>query len=204
MSDSSTAFKVNAYFDPYFSMQAVKILPGEFFATTNNTLIVTVLGSCVAVCLRDKKNRVAGMNHFMLPVDNNPGVGWLGDSARYGTFAMEKLINEMMKLGAERHRLEAKVFGGGHVLKGLVVNDVGTQNAVFVLDYLKTEGIPVLAKDLLEDYPRKVYFFPQSGKVLIKKIRVLNNTTILDRESSYRSKLREVVRQTDVDLFEES
>ncbi|MDX5406022.1 MAG: chemoreceptor glutamine deamidase CheD [Chromatiaceae bacterium] len=204
MADSSTAFNVNSYFDPYFSMQAVKILPGEFFATTNNTLIVTVLGSCVAVCLRDKKNRVAGMNHFMLPVDNNPGVGWLGDSARYGIFAMEKLINEMMKLGAERHRLEAKVFGGGHVLKGLVVNDVGTQNAVFVLDYLKTERIPVLAKDLLEDYPRKVYFFPQSGKVLIKKIRVLNNTTILDRESSYRSKLREVVRQTDVDLFEES
>ena len=204
MADSSKTLGVNSYYDPYFSMQAVKILPGEFFATTNNTLIVTVLGSCVAVCLRDSKNRVAGMNHFMLPMDTNPGTGWACDSARYGSYAMEKLINEMMKLGAERHRLEAKVFGGGHVLKGLVVNNVGADNADFVLDYLKTESIPVLAKDLLQDYPRKVYFFPQTGKVFVKKIKVLNNTTILDRESSYRATLKEVIRQADVDLFEDS
>lgn len=192
---------VNSYFDPHFQCDAVKILPGEYFATRKGTMIVTVLGSCVAACLRDPVAKIAGMNHFLLPTDTNPGSQTVSDSARYGNFAMEKLINEMLKLGARRERIQAKVFGGGNVLKGLTINNIGERNAEFILEYLAIENIPLLNSDLLDQYPRKVYFFPDTGRVTVRKIKSLNNTTILDRESMYRSKLREIVKEHDVELF---
>ena len=192
---------VNSYFDSHFKQEAVKILPGEYFATRKNTIIVTVLGSCVSACLRDPVAKVSGMNHFLLPSDTNPGVQTITDSARYGNFAMEKLINEMLKLGASKARLEAKVFGGGNVLKGLTVNNIGERNAEFVLDYLAIENIPLLNADLLDQYPRKVYFFPVTGQVKVRKIKSLNNTTILDRESMYRSKVSELLNSSDAELF---
>ncbi len=192
---------VNSYYDAQFKREAVKILPGEYFATRKSPVIVTVLGSCVAACLRDPVAKVSGMNHFLLPTDTNVSVQGIADSARYGNFAMEKLINEMLKLGAQRERLQAKVFGGGNVLKGLTINNIGERNAEFILDYLAIENIPLLNSDLLDQYPRKVYFFPETGKVSVRKIKSLNNTTILDRESLYRSKLREIVNANDVELF---
>lgn len=179
----------NRYFDRHFTQEAVKILPGEYFVTTQNMLIVTVLGSCVSVCLRDPIAGVSGMNHFLLPSDNGGG-DLISDSARYGVFAMDILINHMLKLGANRQRLEAKVFGGGNVLKGFTAINVGERNAEFVLDYLATEHIPILAKDLLDFYPRKIYFFSDSGEVLVRKIKKLHNNTIMDRESAYRLQLR--------------
>lgn len=179
----------NRYHDRHFSQEAVKILPGEYFVTTQNMLIVTVLGSCVSVCLRDPLAGVSGMNHFLLPSDNGGG-DLISDSARYGVFAMDILINHMLKLGANRQRLEAKVFGGGNVLKGFTAINVGERNAEFVLDYLATEQIPILAKDLLDFYPRKIYFFSDTGEVLVRKIKKLHNNTIMDRESAYRLQLR--------------
>lgn len=179
----------NRYHDRHFSQDAVKILPGEYYVTTQNMLIVTVLGSCVSVCLRDPIAGVSGMNHFLLPSDNGGG-DLISDSARYGVFAMDILINHMLKLGANRQRLEAKVFGGGNVLKGFTAINVGERNAEFVLDYLATEQIPILAKDLLDFYPRKIYFFSDSGEVLVRKIKKLHNNTIMDRESAYRLQLR--------------
>ncbi|MEM0912596.1 MAG: chemoreceptor glutamine deamidase CheD [Pseudomonadota bacterium] len=191
----------NLYYDKHFKMDAVKILPGEFYVTTENRLIVTVLGSCISVCLRDTKSRIAGMNHFLLPVNRDiEGVG--ADSARYGVYAMEVLINHMLKLGVSRHRLEAKIFGGGNVLKQLTGSNVGEQNAAFVIEYLQTENIPVTAKDLLGDYPRKVYFFPMTGEVKVRKLKSLHNTTILDRESEYRVKINQQPTSGDVDLFD--
>lgn len=191
----------NRYFDRHFDCPAVKILPGEYYATRDKTLIVTVLGSCVSVCLRDSVNKIGGMNHFLLPNDEMGGLSPNGASARYGTFAMEVLINELLKMGAKRNRLEAKVFGGGNVLQGLTLNNVGQRNAEFVLEYLSTERIPVLAKDLLGQYPRKVYFFPETGEVKMKKIKALHNTTILDRESEYRMHIKQRPPSGDVDLF---
>ena len=191
-----------SYYDNRFERQAVKILPGEYYATRNNTMIVTVLGSCVSVCLRDAKNGVAGMNHFLLPSDHHREPQEYGSAARYGMFAMELLINEMQKMGAERRYLQAKIFGGGNVLKGLTVNNIGELNADFIVQYLIAEHIPVLASDLLGIYPRKVYFLPENGQVLVKKIKKLNNSTIMDRESIYRMRLREEKQPTDVDIFE--
>ena len=191
----------NTYYDRHFDRDAVKILPGEYYVTNKGLLIVTVLGSCVAVCLRDKTANVGGMNHFLLPNDGSNESGLLTESARYGVYAMEILINHLLKLGANRNRLEAKVFGGGNVLRGMTLNNVGQRNAEFVLDYLHNEGIPIVAQDLLDEFPRKVYFFADSGKVLVKKIKSVHNSTILDRESEYRMRVRYTPKSGDVDLF---
>lgn len=191
----------NTYYDRHFEKEAVKILPGEYYVTTGDKLIVTVLGSCVAVCLRDKVNRCGGMNHFLLPNDGSNESSLLTESARYGVYAMEILINHLLKLGASKSRLEAKVFGGGNVLRGLTLNNVGQRNAEFVLDYLHNESIPVSAQDLLDEYPRKVYFFPDSGKVMVKKLKSVHNTTIYDRESEYRMRVKYTPKSGDVDLF---
>lgn len=198
--DNNVHLAPNLYFDRYFDREAVKILPGEYYVTTGDKMIVTVLGSCVAVCLRDRFGAGGGMNHFLLPNDGGEG-GLLNASARYGVYAMELLINHLLKLGAQRSRLEAKVFGGGNVLKGLTVNNVGQRNAEFVLEYLHNEGIPVLAQDLLDEYPRKVYFFPDTGKVMVKKIKSVHNSTILDRESEYRMRVKYNQPSGDVELF---
>ncbi|MDF2177098.1 chemoreceptor glutamine deamidase CheD [Aliiglaciecola sp. CAU 1673] len=191
----------NRYFDRHFERDAVKILPGEYFVTKDPTMIVTVLGSCVSVCLRDPVRMVGGMNHFLLPNEGSSENAVWSESARYGVHAMEILINHMVKLGARRNTLEAKIFGGGNVLRGLTQNTVGERNVDFVLQYLKTEQIPILASDLLDQYPRKVYFFPDTGKVMVRKIKSLHNSTIMDRESEYRMRLRQVPKSGDVDLF---
>jgi chemotaxis protein CheD len=201
--DNNVHLAPTTYYDRHFERNAVKILPGEYFVTNGDKMIVTVLGSCVAVCLRDKTNGIGGMNHFLLPNDGSNETGLLTESARYGVYAMELLINHLLKMGATRARMEAKVFGGGNVLRGLKVNNVGQRNAEFVLDYLQTERIPVVAKDLLDDYPRKVYFFPDTGKVLVKKIKSLHNTTIVDRESEYRMKVKFTPKSGEVELFDD-
>ena len=189
------------YFDRQFDTQAAKILPGEYYASTSDVMIVTVLGSCVSACIRDRESGIGGMNHFMLPhSDAEPG-NPLSTSARYGTYAMEMLINDVLKLGARREFLEAKIFGGGNVMTGFTVNLVGTRNAEFALSYLKTENIRITAKDLLDIYPRKVYFFPHSGRVLIKKLRSLNNSTIIEREMAYVSNINVGSSAGDVELF---
>lgn len=196
----------NRYYDRHFERDAVKILPGEYYATTAGTLIVTVLGSCVSACIRDRVSGIGGMNHFLLPNDGSGQENLLSDSARYGVYAMEILINHLLKLGARRDRLEAKVFGGGNVLKGLTAINVGERNAEFVLDFLSLERIPVIAQDLLDIYPRKVYFFSESGQVLIRKIKSLHNSTIMDRESAYRLQLRKQPLRpasSDVELFDD-
>jgi chemotaxis protein CheD len=199
--DSNQNFAPNTYYDRYFDKEAVKILPGEYYVTTGDKLIVTVLGSCVAVCLRDKLTRCGGMNHFLLPNDGSNASGLLTESARYGVYAMEILVNHLLKLGANKNRLEAKVFGGGNVMRGLTLSNVGPRNAEFVLDYLHNESIPIVAQDLLDDFPRKVYFFPESGKVMVKKLKSVHNSTILDRESEYRMRVKYIPKSGDVDLF---
>ena len=189
----------NLYFDRHFSKDAAKVLPGEYFVTGQGMLLVTVLGSCVAACVRDADARVGGINHFMLPDDGQRDA--LGRSARYGTYAMEMLINHLLKMGARRSRLEAKVFGGGAVMASLASSNVGTRNAEFVLNYLKVEKIPIVAKDLLDSYPRKVYYFPDTGKVLVKKLHRVHNETLFSRERDYKDRLSGARIEGDVELF---
>lgn len=173
-------------------------MPGEFCVAEDGEVLVTVLGSCVAACLRDPLTGIGGMNHFMLP-DAAPEV--ISPSARYGTQAMELLINQLVRVGARRGRLEAKVFGGGAVLKGLEIAQIGQRNADFVLRFLQTENIPVIAKDLLDSYPRKVYFFPETGRVLVRKLHRVHNETLFERERLYRQRLDQEPLTGSVELF---
>lgn len=191
----------NLYFDTQFDTEAAKLLPGEFYVTTKDILLVTVLGSCVAACVRDRTLKIGGMNHFMLPEGGSDAGTPASESARYGAYAMEILVNELIKLGAHRATMEAKVFGGGAVLAGLTQTNVGERNATFVLEYLRTEGIAVAAQDLLDIYPRKVYFFPHSGRALVRKLKSMHNETITQREISYRTRLRNSHVEGNIELF---
>jgi chemotaxis protein CheD len=192
-------FATNVYHDRTFNCDAAKILPGEYYYTGREMLIVTVLGSCVSACIRDRVTGLGGMNHFMLPDGGDSGP--VSASMRYGTFAMEVLINDLLKAGARREHLEAKVFGGGAVLRGFTAMNVGERNASFVTSFLKTEKIPVLAEDLNDIYPRKVYFFPRTGKVLVKKLMSTHNDTLAKRELDYASRLKVEPVGGEIDLF---
>lgn len=191
----------NLYFDREHNSEAAKIMPGEYYATGRDMVLVTVLGSCVCACIRDKVSGIGGMNHFMLPDSGQDQNNPLGESARYGTYAMEILINQLLKMGAKRSNFEAKVFGGGAVLRGFTVANVGERNAEFVLKFLKTEKIHVAAQDLLDIYPRKVYYFPQSGLVRVKKLKTVHNNTIINRETEYGNRLHYSPMGGDVELF---
>jgi chemotaxis protein CheD len=193
-------FATNLYYDRTFDRDAAKILPGEYYYTGKDMVIVTVLGSCVSACIRDRVSGVGGMNHFMLP-DGGDIDSPVSASARYGTYAMEILINDLLKAGARRENLEAKVFGGGAVLQGFNAINVGERNAAFVRNFLKTENIRILAEDLNDVHPRKVYYFPRSGKVLVKKLKQLNNNTLVNREQDYASRLQSTSVAGDIELF---
>jgi len=170
------------YYDPELQTKVVKILPGEFYATCEpTTAIATLLGSCVSVCLFDPTRGIGGMNHFMLPelwqtstaTRCEPSFRNCSDqcSARYGACAMRQLLKKLEQLGANLARLEAKVFGAGRVLAR--VTDIGARNATFALGYLEERGIRVVSQDLGASCPRKIVFFPTTGRVLVKRLRDL-------------------------------
>jgi chemotaxis protein CheD len=183
------------WYEPQFANEAVKVLPGEYFVYHEDLLIMTTLGSCIAACLWDRQAKIGGMNHFMLPEG-------AGESGRYGSFAMELLINEMIKLGATRSSMEAKVFGGGQVISGMNSMNVGERNTAFVLDYLKAERIQVVSKDVLDIYPRKVCFLPASGKAMVKRLASANNEALLAQERAAAQKVAPAASSGgSVDLF---
>ena len=190
------------YFDREHNTEAAKIFPGEYYATARNMVLVTVLGSCVCACIRDKVSGIGGMNHFMLPHSGQDRNNPLGASARYGTYAMEILINQLLKMGAKRNNFEAKVFGGASVLRGFTVNNVGERNAEFVMQFLNTEKIPVVAQDMLDVNPRKVYYFPATGLVRVKNLKQVHNDTIISREAEYNTRLQYARLEGDVELFD--
>ena len=182
-------------------IERVTVMQGQALASAGQSIeYSTVLGSCVATCLYDPETRVGGMNHFLLsePPANTPGAKI---DEHYGVYLMELLINEQLKRGATRSTLEAKVFGGGAVISGMNTINVGERNTAFVLDYLKTEKIPIVAKDLLDSYPRKVYYFPETGRVLVKKLHRVHNETLFSRERNYKDRLSGSDVAGDVELF---
>lgn len=185
------------YLDHHFQHNSVKVLPGEYFVADENMVIMTVLGSCIAACLWDSRAHIGGMNHFMLPD------GDLADaSGRYGSYAMELLINEMLKLGARRETMQAKIFGGAQVMHNFTTMNVGERNTNFVLNYLHTERIPIVSEDVLDIYPRKVVFFPVTGKAMVKRLAHAHPETLVAQE--VRGNAATVAKTTSggsVDLF---
>ena len=185
------------YKDHHFQYDAVKVLPGEYFVSADDMVLMTVLGSCISACIWDGRVRAGGMNHFMLPDgDASDGFG------RYGSYAMELLINEMLKRGARRESMQAKVFGGAQVMAGFTSMNVGERNTKFVLDYLATERIPVVSQDVLDRHPRKVCFFPVTGKALVKRLAHSHPDTLAVEERKGNAAV--VARSTfggSIDLF---
>jgi chemotaxis protein CheD len=184
------------YYDAHFRNEAVKVLPGEFFVYDEDILVMTTLGSCIAACLWDREKKIGGMNHFLLP-EGHGGA----DSGRYGSFAMDLLIGELVKRGANRSTMEAKVFGGGAVISGMNTINVGQQNTDFVLNYLRTERITVVSKDVLDIYPRKVCFLPASGKAMVKRLASANTDALAAQERAAARARPAASAGGSVDLF---
>ncbi|MGH8299602.1 MAG: chemoreceptor glutamine deamidase CheD [Steroidobacteraceae bacterium] len=183
----------------------VKILPGEYYVSRGGEAISTVLGSCVSACVRDPERGLGGMNHFMLPADAAVGPDdWLdrpvGLATRYGSYAMESLINDLLKLGAVRERLEIKLFGGGRILAAMM--DVGGRNVEFIRNYIKLEGYRIAAQDLGGTQPRKVVYFPVSGRARLRKLRPVENRIISHHEQLYLASLGRQAAGGDIELFE--
>jgi chemotaxis receptor (MCP) glutamine deamidase CheD len=178
----------------------VSIHIGGVFATREPTVIKTLLGSCIAACLRDPEAGVGGMNHFMLPAALN---GSAEDNlSRFGLHAMELLIGEIQKLGGQRARLQAKVFGGGHVLQiADSPNGVPQQNIRFIREFLRTEEIPLLAHDLGGRAARYVLFDTASGRVRLKRLSSVNSMTTVVEQEHETTAQREIERYGDITLF---
>lgn len=191
---------INRYWDREHQHWAAKILPGEYYVTHSpDEVIATTLGSCVSACVRDTRNGIGGMNHFMLPLQASAEHGWVDAATRYGSYAMEHLINDILKQGGERRYLEVKLSGGGKIMANMT--DVGRRNIEFIRHYLEVEGLPLTAEDLGDIYPRKVLYYPITGVMRVKKLRRLHNDTVIRREQAYRAELETQPDAGDVELF---
>lgn len=181
----------------------VKVFPGEYYVTKKlDEVLVTVLGSCVSACIRDPIARIGGMNHFMLPHHKSGNWGEDSRSARFGNFAMEKLINELIKSGADRNRMEVKVFGGGNVTD--TTNAIGSENAEFVLRYLEAEGFRCAAQDLGGSLPRRIHYYPSTGRVVRKLLGVSDTYTVSREERDYGKRLLSQKTTGEIQLFGDS
>jgi chemotaxis protein CheD len=192
--------KINRYWDRSVGVWAAKILPGELYVSSHGEMVVTVLGSCVAACIRDRVRGVGGMNHFMLPEANSSSNHWADAlETRYGNWAMEYLINEILKLGGMKRDLEVKLFGGGQILENMT--DVGGRNVAFVREYLAREEIPIAAEDLGGVRPRKVLYFSDTGNCRVRRLNQVTNDTIYTREKAYAKKVATTDTDGSVELF---
>jgi chemotaxis protein CheD len=197
--------RVHRHWDPRVQRWSAKILPGEYYVTRGSEAVSTVLGSCVSACIRDTELGAGGMNHFMLPEDTSSGMdawdpadGSL--STRYGAYAMESLINEILKLGAKRERLEVKLFGGGRILP--TMTDIGARNIAFVRAFVALEKLRVAAEDLGGTAPRHLIYVPTTGRVLVKRLKPIETRHVADDDVQYRAKLAAAPAGNDVELFE--
>ncbi len=191
---------IKRYWDATRDQVVAKVLPGEFYVSKNDELITTVLGSCIAACVYDDKLGIGGINHFMLPIQKGERIDQAHSlSCRYGNWAMEYLINEVLKNGASRANLKVKLFGGGKIISAMT--DIGIGNISFANAYIAEEALNLVAHDMGGPWPRKIFFNPHNGKVQVKKLRNLHNNTIEKREVRYLHNLEQQTKATDIELF---
>jgi chemotaxis protein CheD len=200
LNDGAQSIATRRFFDSASSAWMVKVFPGEFYVTAKpDEVLVTVLGSCVSACIRDHRNGIGGMNHFMLPQGRTGAWGSDAQSTRFGNFAMEKLINELMKAGCSRDALEIKVFGGGNVTDQR--NAVGTHNAEFILRYLEAEGLRCAAQDLGGQLPRRIHYYPSTGRVVRRLIGGAESSAVCREETDFAGRLSTRMPAGEVELF---
>lgn len=195
---------VQRYWDQAHGCYAARVLPGEYYVTRNAEAVATVLGSCVSACIRDPRINVGGINHFMLPLDQSNGESaWgeaLNSATRYGNVAMERLINEILKLGGRRENLEIKLVGGGRVLAEMTT-DVGARNIEFVRHFMEQEGFTVVSEDLGDSHARRVVYFPQTGRMRVRKLIAGRDEILVAQERAYRKQLDTAPIEGEIELF---
>ena len=195
---------IQRYWDSEHECFAARLLPGEYYVTRHAENIATVLGSCVSACIRDARLGYGGMNHFMLPLDGSQGQSVWGAAAsaatRYGNVAMERLINDILKMGGKREHLEIKLVGGGRVLAEMTT-DIGARNIEFVRRYVADEGFKVLGEDLGDVFPRRVVYFPQTGRIRVRKLSAGRDESLAQRERQYLQQLDTKPVENEVELF---
>jgi chemotaxis protein CheD len=189
------------YYDQNMEMTVVKLMTGDCYVTADpREMLVTILGSCISVCIRDPLAKVAGMNHILLPGDAKQSRDESGFATRFGVFAMEELINGLLKLGGHKSRFEVKIFGGGNVLQNSTAT-IGDKNIHFVKGFLRAEGIKIISEDVGGDWARRLHFFPDTGKAMIRKLQRKEDMVILDKEKEYAKKIIQKPAEPEVDLF---
>ena len=192
---------ISRYYDQNFGLTVVKLISGDCYSTSvPDEMMVTILGSCISACMRDPVAKVAGMNHFLLPGDGAQSLNMPGDAARYGAFAMEKLINGLIGRGARKERLEIKLFGGGNVIDNSAM--IGSRNVDFVLGFLDKEGMPVASSDLGGDAPRRIHYFASDGRVMLRRLKRKEDMRILVEEKAFASSLVQKPVGGDIELFD--
>ena len=184
--------------DPESGLPVIKIFSGDWHVSTKPEMLVTILGSCVSACIRDHATGIGGMNHFLLPGDDTM-VTPLSEAARYGVFAMESLINGILKAGGRKDRLEVKVFGGGNVINNSA--KIGSKNAAFIRNFLKQEGIRIVSEDLEGDLPRRIHYFPETGKVMLRRLNRKEDLRVAEEEARYKRKIASAPVEGEIDLF---
>ena len=186
------------YWDGVEGAWIAPVVAGDYYVTAADEVIATVLGSCVSVCVRDATAGVGGMNHFMLPDD--PRGDTAGAAMRFGSYAVERLINELVKYGARRERLEIKVFGGGCMVRSR--SNVGEANVRFVRHYLQEEGLVIAAEDVGGPWARRLRYHSRSGVAWIKHLDVGETRRLEAEEDELRSNLRQrPLASGEVELF---
>lgn len=201
---------IKRYYDHNLEHTVVKLMTGDcYFTGDRSEMLVTILGSCVSVCVRDPVAKCGGMNHILLPdageaTINRNSIKDPGFELRFGAYSMEQLLNGLYKLGAQKHRLEVKVFGGANVVNFNTM--IGTKNSTFVLDFLKNEGIAVASRDIGGSHPRRLHYFPDTGKVMMRRLRRADDMRVVEEEKSFQKTAREhpeeITHTTgDIELF---
>jgi chemotaxis protein CheD len=179
-----------------------RILPGEYYVTREDEVIDTVLGSCVAACIRNPRLGIGGMNHFMLPRPSGSGTDtWekiAGRAMRYGSASMEQLINSVLSAGGTRQDLEVKIFGGGRVIPKL--SDIGARNLDFVREFLTQEGLKIVSEDSGDTCSRHVQYFPRSGRVRVRHLSA-RSAELGAKEQRYLDRLERAPVVGEIDLF---
>ncbi|MDX2073363.1 MAG: chemoreceptor glutamine deamidase CheD [Alphaproteobacteria bacterium] len=181
------------------NVDIVKIFSGDWYVSTKGgEMLATILGSCVSACIRDPVAKIGGMNHFLLPGDESVD-SKVSDSARYGVFAMESLINGILKAGGQKHRFEVKVFGGGNVINNSA--RIGSKNAQFIREFLKKEGYRITSEDLEGDHPRRLHYFPDTGKVMMRLLRRKEDMVVVEEEARYKKEIAAHTTDSNIELF---
>ena len=186
------------YWSTKWNCTAIKISPGEYQVTSEPVVLTTILGSCIAACIHDPVTHTGGMNHFMLPHQSHTDDQ--NRPLRYGLFAMETLINEMMKQGSQRNNLVLKICGGGDMMQGKT--DIGEQNINFIQDFITRDRLPLEASDLGGSQPRRVAFFPTTGRLFISKLDQQTDNRLLQQERYLQAQAEQQLTTCDITLFD--